>query len=62
MPAFDFPATPTEGQLFTPPGGPTYIWNAPKWSVYGGHFLPPVTATYDIGSATNAGARSTLRT
>jgi len=29
--AFDFPAAPTEGQVFTPPGGPTYVYHAPAW-------------------------------
>jgi hypothetical protein len=26
--AFDFPSSPSNGQQFTPAGGPTYIWNA----------------------------------
>ncbi len=29
--AFDFPSSPTEGQEFTPPGGPTYVWSTPSW-------------------------------
>lgn len=28
---FDFPAAPAEGQTFTPPGGPTYAYNSPRW-------------------------------
>ena len=29
--AFDFPASPTTNQTFTPPGGPTYVWNGTVW-------------------------------
>jgi hypothetical protein len=29
--AFDFPASPLEDQTFTPPGGPTYVYKAPRW-------------------------------
>ena len=30
--AIDFPASPTEDQLFTPAGSPlTYIYKAPRW-------------------------------
>lgn len=29
--AFDFPNAPTEGQEFTPAGGPTYVFNSPSW-------------------------------
>ena len=29
--AFDFPASPTNGQTFTPAGGATYIWNGTVW-------------------------------
>jgi len=31
--AFDFPASPTVGQQFTPAGGPVYIWNGYAWAV-----------------------------
>jgi len=31
--AFDFPSTPTEGQLFTPSGGQTYVYRAPAWEL-----------------------------
>jgi hypothetical protein len=32
---FDFPATPTEGQVFTPPvaGAPAYIYHVPAWEL-----------------------------
>jgi len=39
--AFDFPASPTNGQVFTPPGGPTYVWNGSAWA--GAGFTPVVT-------------------
>jgi hypothetical protein len=39
--AFDFPASPTNGQIFTPPGGPTYVWNGSAWA--GAGFTPVVT-------------------
>ncbi len=32
----NFPNTPTEGQLYTPPGlNITYVWNAPRWRFAG---------------------------
>lgn len=33
---FDFPDTPTEGQVFSPPGGPRYTYNAPVWNAVPG--------------------------
>jgi hypothetical protein len=30
--AFDFPASPTTGQVFTPAGGPSYVWNGYAWA------------------------------
>jgi hypothetical protein len=33
--AFDFPASPTEGQVFTPVGGPSYVYNNPVWKAVG---------------------------
>jgi hypothetical protein len=33
--AFDFPASPTEGQVFTPVGGPSYVFNSPVWKAVG---------------------------
>jgi hypothetical protein len=33
--AFDFPASPSEGQQFTPSGGPTYVYEAPRWKAQG---------------------------
>lgn len=35
--AFDFPASPTAGQQFTPiSGGPTYVWQSPVWRLASG--------------------------
>lgn len=31
MAAFDFPASPTLNQVYTPAGGPTYTWNGVAW-------------------------------
>lgn len=33
--SFDFPASPTENQEYTPAGGPTYIFKSPRWMVKG---------------------------
>lgn len=33
--SFDFPSSPTNGQQFTPPGGPTYVWQNPRWLLTG---------------------------
>jgi len=33
--AFDFPASPAEGQTFAAPGGPTYVFNSPVWRAVG---------------------------
>jgi len=33
--AFDFPASPSEGQIFNAPGGPTYVFNTPVWKAIG---------------------------
>lgn len=30
--AFDFPASPTDGQVFAPAGGPTYVFSGGVWS------------------------------
>ena len=31
--AYDFPNSPSAGQEFTPSGGPTYVWQSPRWVV-----------------------------
>ena len=31
--SFNFPNAPTEGQEYTPSGGPTYIWESPRWLI-----------------------------
>ena len=33
--SFDFPSSPSENQTYTPAGGPTYIYKAPRWMVQG---------------------------
>ena len=32
---FDFPASPSEGQIFNAPGGPSYVFNTPVWKAVG---------------------------
>jgi len=32
---FNFPSSPAENELFTPPGGPQYVYKAPAWRVSG---------------------------
>jgi len=32
--AFDFPATPAPGAIYTPTGGPSYQWDGEKWKAY----------------------------
>ena len=34
--AYDFPASPTVGQTFSPSGGPVYTWDGEKWTTVGG--------------------------
>jgi hypothetical protein len=34
--AFNFPDAPSNGQIFSPAGGPTYTWRSPAWEVSGG--------------------------
>ena len=34
---FDFPSSPTEGQIFNAPSGPSYVFNAPVWK----QLVPP---------------------
>lgn len=42
MAAFDFPASPVDGQEFTPPGGPTYVFQTPVWLLKAA-LEPPLT-------------------
>ena len=32
---FDFPSSPSEGQIFNAPSGPSYVFNAPVWKAVG---------------------------
>lgn len=55
--AFDFPASPTNGQVFTPPGGPTYTYDLPgtKWLVTGtGLSGLSVASTTDVLTGTSS--------
>lgn len=36
---FNFPATPTENQEFTPAGGVTYVYKAPRWTAKGNVYV-----------------------
>jgi hypothetical protein len=42
--AFDFPGTPTEGQLFAPTGGPLYKYSNGVWTIPS---TPPVMSISD---------------
>jgi hypothetical protein len=64
----NFPNSPVEGQTFSPPGGPSYVYKAPAWRFAGtveqveyvrksgdtmtGNLLPNPTGAVDLGSAT----------
>src|SRR5262245_59391975 len=52
MAAFDFPASPVDGQEFTPPGGPTYVFQTPVWLLKGGT-LDPLTRVASVLLATS---------
>ena len=55
--AFDFPASPTAGQVFTPPGGPTYVFQTPTWLLQGeAHPIPDDAPAdgYTFGRNNNA--------
>ena len=41
--AYDFPDSPAEGTEYTPAGGVTYVYKAPRWEV-----KPPLPATATI--------------
>ena len=50
--AYDFPASPTEDQEYTPPvGGQTYIYKAPRWLVLG---IPPTGESGSSGGIDEA--------
>lgn len=50
--AFDFPASPTTGQMFTPAGGPTYTWNGYAWAQDRTIGFQPTTRVFVSGSGT----------
>src|SRR5206468_12393074 len=47
--AYDFPNSPVNGQIYTPAGGPTYVYNAPSW-----------VAQTVVGSSTNDVGRNLI--
>ncbi len=50
--AFDFPASPTNGQVYAPSGGPAYQWDGEKWK--GGQPSGPQTEQFfDASGLTN---------
>jgi hypothetical protein len=53
--AYNFPSTPAEDQEFTPAGGATYVYKAPRWLVKSVAYLPltggTLTGTLTISSA-----------
>jgi hypothetical protein len=57
--AFDFPSSPTDGQIFSPSGGPSYIYRlaGTKWEVYQS---PPAgfASTTEVLTGTEAGKAS----
>jgi hypothetical protein len=45
MPAFDFPASPSDGTEYAPAGGPIYVYQSPVWKVK----TAPTASAYDVG-------------
>jgi hypothetical protein len=56
MAAFNFPSGPTEGQQFTPPGGPTYVFQSGVWNAVAAADLTVVgTGTFGYLQVNNTG-------
>jgi microcystin-dependent protein len=53
--AFDFPASPSVGQVYTPASGPSYQWDGIAWMVSGAAFMPAGMIMPFAGSAAPAG-------
>lgn len=54
---FNFPSSPTDGQIFAPAGGPIYTWHPPAWEVSssgGGGASIIVSDTPPVGAPDNA--------
>jgi hypothetical protein len=47
---FDFPASPSNGQQFSPAGGPTYVWNGTLWALVP---VTPVATAQDYNRIVN---------
>jgi hypothetical protein len=52
--AFDFPASPAEGQIFNAPGGPTYVFNSPVWKAVGQGQIAVISDTAPSNPANGA--------
>jgi hypothetical protein len=52
--AYDFPSSPSENQTFTPSGGPTYVYKAPRWVAQGLTASVPVSFPFSGKPATGA--------
>jgi hypothetical protein len=44
---FNFPNAPLEGQVYQPPGGPTYTYRSPVWEATGEGIAAPAELYYD---------------
>lgn len=60
MAAFNFPSSPTTGQLFTPPGGPTYQFSGVVWNLAGRYtaetrnrIMNPTMSVSEVNGDTN---------
>ena len=65
--AFDFPNSPTNGQTFTPAGGPTYTYDSAgtKWTVGQISATVPISTgsyTPTVSAGTNVAATTALNT
>jgi hypothetical protein len=49
--AFDFPASPSEGQIFSPAGGPSYVFNSPVWRAVGQGQIAVISDTFPANPA-----------
>jgi hypothetical protein len=59
--AYDFPASPTNGQQFTPSGGPTYQWNGTVWTLAAPLTITDAPSDGSIYGRLNAGWSKAIR-
>lgn len=50
--AYDFPASPTADQEYTPAGGVTYVWKSPRWLIKPGATGATISGSAPAGPAT----------